>query len=104
MDSVNIFTDYKLTTNLVNPIGNYSTNYSWNARLFGTALNALKLYKVSLTDNSIKNTIDNYEKNYLAYGNSIAILTAANFSFNMRTNRVSDQIDIASSSIALVAG
>ena len=107
-DPKDIFTDYKLITNLVKPVGNYSTNYSLNDRTFGTLLKTFKIFK-TLLDKNISNDklkidfIEKLERDYLANTNFKFTLAALNFSRNLRNNKIIDDIDIARNSIAAIA-
>ena len=104
-DPKDIFTDYKLITNLVKPVGNYSTNYSLNDRTFGTLLKTFKIYKTLLVKENSNDKpkidfIEKLERDYLANTNFKLTLAALNFSRNLRDNKLIDAIDIARSSIA----
>jgi hypothetical protein len=99
-DPKDIFTDYKLITNLVKPVGNYSTNYSLNDRTFGTLLKTFKNYKALLdkdkpNDKKRIDFIEKLERDYLANTNFKITLAALNFSRNLGNNKIVDDIDRA---------
>jgi Ca2+-binding RTX toxin-like protein len=103
-DSKNTFTDYKLLVNIINPVGNYSTNYSLNDRTFGALIKAFKIYKVALNDTDPqKKFIENLEKDYLTFSNYKFTLAALNFSRNLRTGKVTEDLDRAKNAIAVIA-
>ena len=103
-DPKNTFTDYKLLVNIINPVGNYSTNYSLNDRTFGTLIKAFKIYKVGLNDaDPRKKFIDNLEKDYLTFSNYKFTLAALNFSRNLQTGNVTEGLDRAKNGIAVIA-